>query len=71
MTDPCKREACNIQNCLLTNSYDETRCQSLIDDLYRCCNKFYQSKDRMEKTPCCPQPELLQLKMKQRGLRDT
>ncbi|QLG70741.1 hypothetical protein HG535_0A06830 [Zygotorulaspora mrakii] len=69
MSDPCKREACDIQRCLLSHNYNEEPCQPLIDDLYRCCFKFYKANGNGGKTPCCPMPDLLELKMEQRNLK--
>ncbi|AQZ10915.1 CMC4 (YMR194C-B) [Zygosaccharomyces parabailii] len=67
-TPPCKPQACAIQNCLLSNDYNEAKCDHLVDDLYRCCQRFYQDTKGQERTPCCPQPDLLKLKMSQRRL---
>ncbi|CCE90030.1 Cmc4p TDEL_0A06980 [Torulaspora delbrueckii] len=68
MSDPCKPEACAIQNCLISSDYKESKCQDLVDQLYRCCDKFYKEDGKENKSPCCPKPDLLALKMKQRGL---
>ncbi|GAT29382.1 LOW QUALITY PROTEIN: feruloyl esterase B precursor [Aspergillus luchuensis] len=46
----------------------EEKCQSQINALYECCNAFYQARGEDAKTPSCPKPNLLRLKMKQRGM---
>lgn len=63
MGSACQKEACDIQNCLIKNNYDETRCAGLISALYRCCHQFYTDNPG-QKSRCCPRPELLELKMK-------
>lgn len=68
-TPRCKAEACAIQNCLRSNNYNESRCDQVIDELYRCCAKFYKESDPKGMTPCCPKPDLLRIKMKQRDLQ--
>lgn len=67
--EPCKADACRIQNCLRANGYDESRCSALIDALYACCERFYaanKANGTDERTVCCPRPALLALKMQQR-----
>ncbi|KAL3232291.1 Cx9C motif-containing protein 4, mitochondrial [Nakaseomyces bracarensis] len=68
LDNTCQKEACKIQDCLLKNNYNETRCAGLIDALYKCCNQFYNDHPG-EKSRCCPQPHLLELKMQQRNLK--
>lgn len=63
----CQKEACAIQDCLQSNGYNEDRCSRLIDNLYKCCKKFYAENPEIG-SRCCPRPELLKLKLKQRGL---
>ncbi|GLA07507.1 Cx9C motif-containing protein 4, mitochondrial [Aspergillus niger] len=65
MTDNCQ---CAIQACLTKSSYQEEKCQSQINALYECCNAFYKARGEDAKTPSCPKPNLLRLKMKQRGM---
>ncbi|PTU22585.1 hypothetical protein P175DRAFT_0499105 [Aspergillus ochraceoroseus IBT 24754] len=48
------------------NSYQEDKCQSQINALYECCNAFYIERGEDAKTPSCPKPSLLRLRMKQR-----
>ncbi|ODV94171.1 hypothetical protein PACTADRAFT_17898 [Pachysolen tannophilus NRRL Y-2460] len=66
MSDPCKSEACAIQDCLKQNNYNESRCTVLIDQLYACCSKFYDAHPDVTSTTCCPKLNLLNIKMKQR-----
>ncbi|XP_032886351.1 cx9C motif-containing protein 4 isoform X2 [Amblyraja radiata] len=35
--DPCKKQACEIQKCLKAHHYQESKCQHVIQDMYRCC----------------------------------
>ncbi|KAH8598977.1 hypothetical protein B0O99DRAFT_566505 [Bisporella sp. PMI_857] len=66
--DPsCHSRACAIQACLTKNSYNEAKCRSQVDALYDCCNRFYEKKGDGGRTPSCPKPSLLRLKMKQRA----
>lgn len=67
-SDPCKPEACAIQDCLSANGYNESKCTKIIDNLYLCCKKFYEKNGDEAKTLCCPKPNLLNLKLKQREL---
>lgn len=64
---PCHSLACAIQDCLSKNSYKEEKCQSQVDDLYKCCNSFYERKGDDAHTVSCPKASLLRLKMKQRS----
>lgn len=66
MSDPCKKEACAIQNCLKRHGYDESKCSDLIDQLYACCQGFYLERGENARSPCCPIPSLLEFKIKQR-----
>ncbi|KDB27707.1 hypothetical protein H109_00527 [Trichophyton interdigitale MR816] len=62
---PCHPQACAIQACLTKNSYNEAKCRNQIIQLYKCCNAFYTQKGEDAKTPSCPKPSLLKLKLKQ------
>lgn len=66
--DPCKPEACAIQNCLQANNYNESKCTKIIDNLYLCCKNFYEQQGKEASSVCCPKFNLLQLKLKQREL---
>lgn len=66
--DPCKPQACQIQDCLNANNYDEAKCSKAIDNLYLCCKKWYEVNGTIESTTCCPKFSLLNIKLKQRGL---
>lgn len=66
--DPCKPQACLIQDCLLANNYNEAKCTKVIDNLYLCCKKYYEENGTDQTTTCCPKFSLLQLKLKQREL---
>ncbi|CAH2447394.1 hypothetical protein PP7435_CHR1-3281 [Komagataella phaffii CBS 7435] len=66
MPEPCKAQACAIQDCLKSNRYDESKCTKFIDELYACCSQFYKDNGEESRTVCCPNPSLLSLKIKQR-----
>eukprot|EP00884_Botryococcus_braunii_P005297 jgi/Botrbrau1/14769/Bobra.0284s0003.1 len=38
--DACKAEACKIQDCLAKNNYDVSRCQGVIKELQKCCERY-------------------------------
>lgn len=65
--DPCKPEACAIQDCLAASGYNESKCTKLIDKLYLCCKNYYEQNGDVQ-TTCCPKLNLLNLKLKQREL---
>lgn len=52
-------------DCLTRNGYNEARCQSVIRNLYECCEAFYERHGEDASSPSCPKPNLLKLKMKQ------
>lgn len=68
MVEPCKAEACAIQDCLIGNGYNEAKCSKIINNLYLCCKKYYEEHGPEKQTTCCPKYNLLQLKLKQREL---
>ena len=40
--------------------------QSQVDDLYKCCNAFYERRGEATHTISCPKASVLRLKMKQK-----
>ncbi|SAM84501.1 related to Cx9C motif-containing protein 4, mitochondrial [Ustilago bromivora] len=52
--NPCYPRACAIQSCLQRSGFDQSRCEHLIDDLYRCCAKFYQQRGKGAEADSCP-----------------
>ncbi|KAG6136924.1 hypothetical protein E4U22_007544 [Claviceps purpurea] len=60
---PCRPRACAIQDCLARNNYDDAKCQQVIMALYECCHAFYQRHGDDARTPSCPQPDVLRLKL--------
>ncbi|RPA96949.1 DUF1903-domain-containing protein [Choiromyces venosus 120613-1] len=64
---PCHPRACAIQDCLVRNNYNESRCTDLIDALYDCCSELYKRDGPGANSTCCPKESLLKLKMKQRA----
>lgn len=67
MLEPCKLQACAIQNCLTKNGYNESKCTEVIDQLYLCCKQYYEENGNQQ-TTCCPTIKLLDLKLSQRKL---
>ncbi|WPK25807.1 hypothetical protein PUMCH_003138 [Australozyma saopauloensis] len=65
----CKPFACAIQNCLQENGYNESKCTKVIDELYKCCREFYEKEGPEALSVCCPKFNLLQLKLKQRLMK--
>ncbi|EEQ28752.1 Cx9C motif-containing protein 4, mitochondrial [Microsporum canis] len=55
----------SIEACLTSNSYNEAKCRNQIIQLYKCCNALYTQKGENAKTPSCPKPALLKVKLKQ------
>ena len=41
--------------------------QSQVDDLYKCCNAFYERQGEATDTISCPKASVLRLKMKQKA----
>ncbi|KAH9490270.1 Cx9C motif-containing protein 4, mitochondrial [Bulinus truncatus] len=39
LQDPCQKFACDLQNCLRANDYQEWKCQHIIEALYDCCSR--------------------------------
>ena len=58
----------NFIDCLQKHNYKEDKCQDVVDKLYECCNAFYRDKGDDASTTSCPKPNLLKLKLEQRGL---
>lgn len=67
-TSECKPFACAIQDCLLANGYDESKCSKAIDALYKCCKGFYETNGPSAQSVCCPKFNLLQKKLERRKL---
>ncbi|KAI0905545.1 DUF1903-domain-containing protein [Ustulina deusta] len=62
----CHPRACAIQDCLGKHSFNQAKCEHLIDALYECCDAFYKKYGDTATTASCPKPSLLRLKLKQR-----
>lgn len=63
---PCNPHACAIQACMQKNM-DQSKCESLIDDLYRCCARFYNSKGPRAETESCPFRPVVYRRLKNMG----
>ncbi|CEF73439.1 unnamed protein product [Fusarium graminearum] len=55
----------HVPDCLTSNGYNEAKCQTVIKQLYECCESFYERYGEEASTVSCPKPNLLKLKMKQ------
>ncbi|OWT35719.1 hypothetical protein J008_06491 [Cryptococcus neoformans] len=64
----CQAEACEIQSCIQRNNYDESKCQSQIFALYKCCLNMYQTTEKEGTKPpessACPLKEIVERRMK-------
>ncbi|KAH7359097.1 hypothetical protein B0T11DRAFT_111982 [Plectosphaerella cucumerina] len=49
--------------CLTKNGYNEAKCQSTVLALYKCCEDFYRQQGDDARSPSCPKPDLLKLKL--------
>ncbi|KAF3430795.1 hypothetical protein E2986_08262 [Frieseomelitta varia] len=38
-TDPCKKFACKLQQCLKDNVYQPSRCEEVLEEIRQCCIK--------------------------------
>nr|1EI0_A Chain A, P8MTCP1 [synthetic construct] len=38
--DPCQKQAAEIQKCLQANSYLESKCQAVIQELKKCAAQY-------------------------------
>ncbi|CAO3635692.1 unnamed protein product [Cunninghamella blakesleeana] len=48
---PCQQFACQLQDCLQRNNYQESKCQSSIKALKECCDQLLSEGGS---SPCCP-----------------
>lgn len=62
--NPCYPRACAIQSCLQKSGFDQSKCEGLIDDLYRCCAKFYQQRGTDAEADSCPIPSVVERRIK-------
>ena len=66
----CHPQACAIQACIQKNTFNQAKCEHLIDALYKCCSSFYASNPKYENQPdACPTPKETEGNMKSRGIR--
>lgn len=67
---PCNPHACAIQSCMQKN-LDQAKCEHLIDDLYRCCARFYnkakQEGNTKPDTESCPIKPVVARRLKRMG----
>ncbi|PWN89867.1 DUF1903-domain-containing protein [Acaromyces ingoldii] len=59
---PCHPHACAIQSCM-QKTWDQDKCQALIDDLHRCCARFYIKKPGAA-TESCPLESVVRKRLK-------
>ncbi|XP_064525757.1 cx9C motif-containing protein 4 isoform X2 [Pseudopipra pipra] len=46
--DPCQKQACEIQKCLQANNYLESRCETVLQEMRKCCARYSQGR-----SVCC------------------
>ncbi|WBW74417.1 mitochondrial intermembrane space protein [Schizosaccharomyces osmophilus] len=70
MDASCQKEACNLQNCIQRNQYNQSKCEEYINSLLKCCNLWYsQNGSESKESPnSCPQYSILLRQMKDRQL---
>lgn len=64
---PCQQAACAIQTCLAQHNHDESKCTRIIDNLYACCQSFYEKQGQDSSNPNCPKFNVLMRKIDQRS----
>jgi len=42
--DPCRKYACELQDCLMKANYNETKCETIVNKLKQCCVNTYGHK---------------------------
>ncbi|ORX37042.1 hypothetical protein BD324DRAFT_579898 [Kockovaella imperatae] len=63
-------QACAIQTCLSKNNYNESKCASYVEALYRCCDTMYKKAEKEgksadeAKSTACPMREVVSRRMK-------
>lgn len=40
--DPCKKNACRIQDCLERNNFQEKFCLNVLEEMRQCCLKWHK-----------------------------
>lgn len=63
---PCNPHACAIQSCM-QKTMDQGKCESYINDLYRCCARFYNQQGPKADTESCPILPVVRRKLKAIG----
>ncbi|XP_065499104.1 cx9C motif-containing protein 4 [Caloenas nicobarica] len=38
--DPCQKQACEIQKCLQANNYMESKCETVLQEMRKCCARY-------------------------------
>ena len=51
--DPCKRYACQLQDCLSKHNYNEEMCSLIIERLRKCCHEEGGRSKQLAPTPTC------------------
>ena len=63
--------ACAIQDCLTRYNYNEQKCSSSVDALYKCCAEMYRvAKEHggeVPKSTACPIESVVNRRMKSRA----
>ncbi|KAE9407109.1 hypothetical protein BT96DRAFT_1014499 [Gymnopus androsaceus JB14] len=54
----CQSKACDLQDCLGKNTYNPERCDTVLRQLYECCQQMYQNNPKSESS-ACPVPPVV------------
>ncbi|CAM9393842.1 unnamed protein product [Bubo scandiacus] len=46
--DPCQKQACEIQKCLQVNNYMESKCETVLQEMRKCCARYPKGR-----STCC------------------
>ena len=69
----CHPQACRIQSCLQKNTFQQDKCENLIDDLYRCCARFYRdgttTQSKGIQPDACPVSKTVDRRIATKGLQ--
>lgn len=44
-TYPCKKQACDIQDCLSKNNYNQDKCGQFLEDYNKCVKSFAEKQN--------------------------
>ncbi|EKM75969.1 hypothetical protein AGABI1DRAFT_63799 [Agaricus bisporus var. burnettii JB137-S8] len=56
----CQAEACDLQSCLNKHAYQPEKCDTVLRQLYECCDKFHTETSGSGESSACPQHSVVQ-----------